>query len=300
MTKNIFTNAYGLARSILAFGTLLTLLLTSPQGYFNEGAFKGASPSSLIVANFFYLFDWADISFSIGIAAFILIWVISGYLPQLSGVLHAWISYSFFTGSIIVEGGDQMTQIITILLIPVTIFDKRLNHWSKYEFLKYNRPKFIEYFCFSFLFIIQVQMSIMYLFAAVDKLHVREWVDGSAVYYWFNNRPFGASEMLHFVFDPIVTNHYLSPLITWGVIILELLLFVAIFMKKTYKSTLFYFGVIFHFMILVVLGLSTFFISMLGGLILYLLPVEQNIEITLFKMKLPCFFNRVFIRMQNE
>jgi antimicrobial peptide system SdpB family protein len=273
--KNVFTNVYGLARSLMALGTLATLLLTDPHSYFNDMFFKIGPPSGTIFPNFFYLFGQENLYVAVGVASLILLWVISGYLPQITGILHAWIIYSFFTGSIIIEGGDQISQIIAILLIPITLFDKRINHWSNKDFFLYERPKAIAYFCYSTIVIIQVQMSILYLFAGADKLHVNEWVEGSAFYYWFNNRPFGANNVVHFIFDPLITNHYLSPLVNWGVIVLELFLFAAIFMREQQKITLFYFAVTFHFMIVVVHGLSSFFLAMAGGLILYLLPVDS-------------------------
>lgn len=41
----------------------------------------------------------------------ILLLVISGPLPQLTGILHAWVAFSVATGISIPDGGDQSRQI---------------------------------------------------------------------------------------------------------------------------------------------------------------------------------------------
>jgi antimicrobial peptide system SdpB family protein len=270
----IFTSNYGMARSFIALSNIFTFALTDPHSYFSELTFKVGQSSDMIIPNYFLLFGHENLYLSTGLAIGILCWVITGYLPQITGILHAWIIYSFFTVSLIIEGGDQISQIITILLVPITLFDKRISHWHKKDSLKYTRPKWIEYLCYSTIVIIQLQMAILYLFAASDKLKVTEWTDGTAFYYWFNHRPFGASEPVHWIFDPLINNHYILPLITWGVITLEILLFAAFFMNQRNKLVLFCLAVIFHFMIVVVHGLASFFLAMVGGLIIYLLPSE--------------------------
>lgn len=273
----VFQNTYGLARSFLALSTLITLTCTDPQVYFNKAFFRIGPPENTVLPNWFYLWGPENVNLSAGIAAAILLWVISGYLPQLTGVLHAWITYSFFTASVIVEGGDQIAQIITLLLVPVCVFDKRLNHWHLREYFHYRRPDAVAYFCYSVVVLIQLQMAVLYLFAGADKIRVDEWADGSAIYYWFNNSPFGATPLLHLLFDPIVTNPLFTPLITWSVIVLELLLFAAFFMPPQTKKILLPAAIAFHFMIVLLHGLVSFFFAMAGGLILYLLPADKPI-----------------------
>jgi antimicrobial peptide system SdpB family protein len=286
--KNVFSNTYGLARSLLALSTLLTLSFTNPHYFFNEVFFKVGQPQNTVIPNFFYLFGEEGLGLAVLVASFILLWVISGYLPQVTGLLHAWVAYSFFTGSIIIEGGDQINQIITILLIPITLLDKRLNHWGENEFLKYKRPDFIRYFCYSIIIVIQIQMAALYLFAGAEKLAVTEWSSGSAFYYWFNHVPFGATDTVKTLFSPLVSSHIMSPLITWGVILLEVILFAAFFMTSKKRKVLFFFGLFFHFMIVVVHGLASFFLAMTAGLILYLLPCDGlNFKTFVAKIRKP-------------
>ncbi len=279
----IFTNVYGLGRSLVALSLLITLLLTKPHVYFPPDFFRIGAPSQTLIPNFFYLMGEQQLTLSIAIACLVLLAVISGYLPQITGLLHAWIAFSFFTGALIIEGGDQIGQIITILLIPVTLAEKRINHWHKSNFFQYERPEWINFFCFSCLFVIQLQMAIVYFFAAAEKIQVPEWADGSAFYYWFNHNPFGASEPIRWLLSPIVENLYLTPLITWGVIVLEAMLFGALFMRQKHRLLMFVLGVSFHFMIIVIHGLWSFFFAMVGGLVIYLLPWDRQLNLRFWK-----------------
>jgi len=274
--KNIFNNTYGLARTIIAIGNLATFALTDFNLYFLKDSFK-SEPYGFL-PNFFYLFGESGLLYSQIISCIILVWVISGYLPQISGILHAWLVFSFSTFSILIEGGDQISQIILILLIPVTLFDKRINHWFKEDYFKYSRPKFLSQFSYSCLVMIQIQMSVLYFFSFVEKFKVSEWSDGSAFYYWYNNHPFGANDLIKEFLNPFINYRIFFIFITWGVLALEIILFTAIFMSKRNKLKLFFIGFTFHLMIWLIHGLGSFYLAMSGGLILYLLPVEKSID----------------------
>lgn len=273
---NVFTTTYGMSRACLAIGTLISLLFTPVSYYFPSEVFEEYPGDQHLMPNLFLMLGRENLQLTTLFAIFVLLLVVSGYLPQLSGILHAWVSHSFFSASVIIEGGDQLTQILTLLLMPVTLADKRINHWCHTDFFSYKRGPVVEYFCYSTIVIIQIQMSIVYFFAASDKLAVQQWIDGSAFYYWFNSYPFGANQLLHFLFDPIVENIYLSPIVNWGVLILEVCLCAAFFMNRTAKNYLLILGILFHLLIFFVHGLGTFFFAMTGGLILYLYPNYSN------------------------
>ncbi|WET67879.1 sporulation-delaying protein SdpB family protein [Sphingobacterium sp.] len=283
-TNNVFTNVYGMARSLLALGTLLTLTFCNKADLFPETVFSDAKNAKLDITNFnlFFIFNYENLSIPYIIAIIILIAVISGYFPFITGLAHAWVSYSFFTCSFIIEGGDQITQILTLLILPITLLDKRLNHWGNKEFLKYKSPAFTDYFAKTVFQIISLQMSVLYFFAGSDKLNVLEWKNGSALYYWFNHNLFGANNIILSMFTPIVNNPYISPLLNWAVILLEILLFGAIFMNEKQRLRLLPWGISFHFLIFLVHGLPTFFLAMTAGLILYLVPPNKFIGNTYF------------------
>jgi len=170
----------------------------------------------------------------------------------------------------ILEGGDQISANLALLLIPVFIMDNRRSQWQKIpqKQVSYSRERNLvaNYF---HLFI-KLQMCLLYFHAAVGKIGKSEWSNGTAVYYWFNDPTFGMPFWLHPILDPILANPFGVSFFTWGTIILEVLLFMAILMGREAKSCLLIAGLVFHFSIVVVHGLFSFFFAMAAGLLLYL------------------------------
>tara|TARA_R110000751_G_scaffold62520_5_gene129007 strand:+ start:27775 stop:28269 length:495 start_codon:yes stop_codon:yes gene_type:complete len=161
--------------------------------------------------------------------------------------------------------------------------DKRINHWHKTSYFKYRQGEFVQYFSYSCMMLIRIQMSIVYFFAAAVKVNKGFWLDGSAFYYWFTNKPFGASDTINNIFLPIISNIYVTSIISWGAIFIEILLFSALFANKSLRPFYFKLGVFFHFMIICIHGLWSFFFAMLGGLVIYLLPWNKGLNGFLFR-----------------
>jgi len=276
-TNNPFTNVYGLARAILAFGTLITILFNDIYTLFDKEIFTKLSEldTFLTKVNLFSLLGYENLLFSKIIIALILIVVIIGYFPRYTGILHWWVAFSYNSLSILIDGGDQLTSVLTFLLIPITLLDSRKNHWlnsNKKSSLNTNLIANI------FIGIISLQMSIVYLQAAMEKLYkLNEWVSGTALYYYMNDPLFGTPDWLLTVLTPLL-NSKLVFFLSWSVIILELSLFCAFFMNKKKRLVLFYLGFLFHFMIILNFGLFSFFFAMLGGLIIYLLPTNTDLK----------------------
>jgi antimicrobial peptide system SdpB family protein len=178
---------------------------------------------------------------------------------------------------LIVEGGDQINAILTLLLIPICILDNRVNAWKqapstsgKLPALLYDNAKYATYF-------IAIQMAVLYLNAGVAKAFEVEWYNGTAVYYWFYDQMFGASPWLQKSLGFLFKNSITVSLINWGVIGLEISLFVALFLRQEYKYLLFILGFFFHFAIVMVHGLTSFWLAMTGGIILYLFRLDIGI-----------------------
>ncbi|UII26201.1 hypothetical protein LVD15_23325 [Fulvivirga maritima] len=259
----------------MALSLLITFLFSDNGRSFPNELF---SPSHDTLSwNFFAIMGHNNLTLSVVIACVILLWVISGYLPQLSCLLHAWIAISYFNVALVIEGGDQIAQILSIFIIPIAITDPRLNHWYAPDQTFFKRPGFfLRYFAYSSALIIQLQMSLLYFFAFVDKFGVDEWRNGTAFYYWFNHTPFGADDWLRSLFGWVVADPFLGRVLDWGVLALEAALFAAIFMEQKKKRRMLYAAIIFHFAIILVHGLGSFFFAMTAGLILYLHPVDHE------------------------
>lgn len=286
--RNPFTNVYGLARSILAIGTLTTFLLTDFNYLIPTTILNGIKINSIFEKyNFFIIFkNHRDLSYFITII--ILLTVISGYFLKITSLFHFWVSFSFFRICPVVDGGDQITLILTFFIIPITLFDNRKNHWYK---PRPNTKIYINIFINTIFLLISIQVSIIYLDAFIEKTKVKEWLDGSVVYYWFNHNVFGLTDTLKKNLYFIFKNKFIISSITWGTLLLELLLFAALFMNKTKRKILLYAGILFHFLIFIFLGLGSFFFAMFASLILYLYPNHNHIYFVNLKTIL-CYFKR--------
>jgi antimicrobial peptide system SdpB family protein len=64
------------------------------------------------------------------ISVIILLVVASGWRPRYTALFHWWISFSLQTSAITVDGGDQVTAVLTFLLLPIALTDKRKWHWQ--------------------------------------------------------------------------------------------------------------------------------------------------------------------------
>lgn len=273
-----WSNTYGIARSFIAVSLFLTLFfsdifrLITPLDSLNE--IHNLNNISRI--SIFYLLRDNLILAKI-ICLIILILVIIGWRPRFTGVFHWWIAFSFSTSSVILEGGDQVAEILTLLLIPVTLADHRKFHWQnnvKFNSVRSLMNDTIVLFIISIFFIISLQVAFIYFHASVGKYASEEWANGTAIYYWFDNPVFGLSDFWRKIMFPLLKNPYIVTGITWGTLLVEILLFMGIAIRKseTKRKYLLLLGVGFHFFIGLFFGLWTFFITMTGALILYLGP----------------------------
>ncbi|CAM1368545.1 Antimicrobial peptide system, SdpB family protein [Tenacibaculum litopenaei] len=273
-----WSNTYGVGRSFIAMSLFLTLIssdifrLIKPLGSLNE--VHNLSYISRI--SIFYLLRDHIILAKI-ICLIILGLVISGWRPRFTGFFHWWVAFSFSTSSLILEGGDQIAEILTLLLIPVTLADHRRFHWQNNIKCYLSRSLVadtIVLFIISINFIISLQVAFIYFHASVGKYSSEEWANGTAIYYWFDNSIFGLSNFWRKIMFPLLKNPYLVTGMTWGTLLLEILLFMGIAISKSEpkRKNLLCLGIGFHFLIGLFFGLWTFFITMTGALILYLGP----------------------------
>jgi antimicrobial peptide system SdpB family protein len=104
-------------------------------------------------------------------------------------------------------------------------------------------------------------------------------MDGTAVYYWFRNPVFGAPGWLSPITDPLVANAYTLGLMTWGTIVVEMLLAMALFMSPTGRRVMFYVGCLLHLGFGLVFGLASFSIVMLAALLLFTYDPSRPLDL---------------------
>lgn len=273
-----WSTSLGMARALIALGTFLTILFNDTNSLFfnliNQVDTNKINLFHYKYSLFVLLKDHLILAriFAIGV----LLTVIYGWRPRLTCIAHWYITFSFFIAGSTTDGGDQISAILTFLLIPIGLTDPRKNHYkspstfnSNYYFLEIAKVSS---------FFIGIQMSILYLDASISKFQVDEWVNGSIVWYWFQDPVYGVNDffkgwlvnMMHF--PPAILA------ISWGTLFIEILLGMGILAAKKTKYKLFILGVIFHFLIFLIHGLGSFFLAMTGGLFVYLVNTNMNVS----------------------
>ena len=273
-----WTSGYGAARSLLAAGTLLTLLANSPEGLFRPAADASPGPQCGDVAHagLFCLMGRDGLGAARWIAVAILVAALAGWRPRWTAIPHWWVSFSYATSATIVDGGDQVTSVLTLLLLPVALLDGRRWHWSAPETGEpaTGRAELRRLVSHSALLVIRLQVAVLYFHAAVAKFGVREWADGTALHYWLNDPQFGAPGWLRPVVEPLVASSWGVSALTWGTLLVELALAFGLFLPRPAWRPLLVVGFALHGGIAVVLGLPSFALAMFGALLLHLRPPE--------------------------
>lgn len=278
-TINTWTNVYGLARSLIALGSFITLLFNDSTILFKPSAGVDVYPSCVSGYSLFCIFqnNYFYLEIIRYICLFILFLVIIGWRPKLTAIPHWIIVYSLQNSLTVIDGGDQAAAVITFLLIPIALTDNRKWHWAK-SYESNLQKKIIANISF---FIIRVQVAILYFHSTIAKLGTREWIDGTAVYYFVNDHLIGFNSFFKFLFESFVQ----SPLIfipTWGTLIVQTIIFGALFAPKRFWKPIFIIAILMHEIFALMLGLVSFSIIMSGLLVLYLIPKEKDIDIKRF------------------
>lgn len=276
-STNPWTNVYGLTRSLMATATALTLLFSRTSSLFRPGT--GALDVPLCTGErslgLFCVLPAKELDLACWLSVAILLLVASGWRPRVTGVLHWWVSFSLHANALVLDGGDNVAAVLTLLLLPVTLTDARRWHWQEAPNAPVDGTEELKRIvALVALWIIRLQVAGVYFHAAIGKFGVEEWTNGTALYYFLTSPSFGAAGWLSMLLWPILTNSILVTLLTWSVLVVEYLLSAGLLIPKRRRGLLLAVGIALHFGILVVHGLVSFSMTMFAALILYLRPVD--------------------------
>lgn len=271
-----WTNVYGLARSLLASSTALTLAASHSATLFRPAAGIPDAPAcdGLGGIALFCLLGVERLEWARWIAVGVLLLTASGWKPRWTALPHWWISFSLQTTATTVDGGDQAAAVLTALLLPVALTDRRRWHWTLDR--EQGARGLSCLVAASALVACRVQVAAIYFHAAVGKMRVPEWVDGTALYYWFTDPMFGLQEPFVGWLWPALSEGSVVAGLTWFVISLELALASGLVAPRRVWPGLLAAGVAFHAGIYLIHGLASFSLTMVGALILYLRPPERQ------------------------
>ncbi len=275
--NNPWTNVYGLARTIIASSTALTLALNDTTTFFKPGAGVNTFPNCSENFSIFCTVpnEYMYLSLIKWLCVILLIVVASGWRPRITGVIHWWISYSVQVAAMTTDGGEQVAAVLTLLLIPITLTDSRKWHWNAEESsLVSSTDYYKRLIALVTIWVIRFQMAILYLNSTIAKLAEDDWINGTAVYYYIQDPMLGLPKFLLNILHPVISSSLII-LPTWGTIILQFLLFAAFLAPKKIWKNILVAAILMHEVFALMLGLISFSMIMIGALILYLRPSEQ-------------------------
>jgi antimicrobial peptide system SdpB family protein len=277
-TIDPWTNVYGLARSLLALSTALTLAFNRTTTLFALGA-GGLKPpfcDGMRGSGLYCVVPESRLDLARWVAVALLLLVASGYRPRVTGVIHWWVSFSLSVNALLVDGGDAAASVLTLLILPVTLTDPRVWHWQPCPVATgTHRNDARRLIALVALTMVRVQVAGIYFHAAIGKFQVEEWRNGTAIYYFATSPVFGASGIVHDIVLAVLVHAVPITLLTWSVLVLEYFLSAALVMPKRFWGVLFWLGIVLHAGIMLIHGLVSFSVIMFAALTLYLRPVER-------------------------
>lgn len=210
--------------------------------------------------------------------AVVLIAVISGIAPAITSWLHWYVSVSLILNSNIIDGGDQLLSNLLFLTALISINDNRLFLWKKRA--ANSNPDSLRTSLSSAGFLLFIlQLAAVYAHSTIAKLSVPQWTDGSAIWYWLQAGVVAdrESSIIHSIIFFIIQNPVGSTLLTYGTLVLQTYLLLALFLGRRARSIALALGVVFHLGIAVMMGLWSFSIIMiLAELVVYVRGNEAS------------------------
>ena len=270
-TKQVHTPRIAVARFLLAFGMLLTLLCNDMSTVANHnytrlpGYSARHTTSMSVPLKQLDLFMIMPPGVAKGVVTVILLLVMSGFYPRVTSVLHFIACFSYHNYFLIINGGDEITFVLSLLLLPLCLSDPRKNQWTPMA----PGPSQSNIIGNVALLVIQVQAAYIYFSAGYEKLYSKVWTEGTAVFYYTSHYRLGAPSWLQHINESLT----LTPMVrvlSWSVLAFEFLLALCLFFPERIRRKFFIPALIFHLLIVVNFGLISFFFAIAGMLVLYL------------------------------
>jgi len=273
-----WSNVYGAARSLIALAHLLTFTACSSTTLFHPilGVLETPQGEGITRYGFFYLLR-GHLDLARWLASIVLLLVVIGWRPRWTGLLHAYLAWSFDHNGSMIEGGEQVAQILTMLMIPVTLTDSRKWHWGPSLMVPIDGNAAILRKMVASIFLVAIRLQVcgIYLHASTGKFTVQAWADGTAMYYFVSNHTFGPAPWLRPFALWLCDHGALLTSMTWGAMLIEVALAASLLADKRWWTPFLLAGVFLHTGIALIHGLISFALIMIGAVVLYLRPKER-------------------------
>lgn len=261
-----------IARALIFSGMALTLLVNPATVLFTPSA---AQPDTPVcdAYNSWSMFCLAGASLDVAriITGTTMLICATGLLPWLTALPGAYVVLSFSTTTTLGDGGDQLYGILALLLLPISTTDWRRSSWHHGQSRRAASVR--GALALAGWAVVRAQVFVVYFEAAVGKLAVPEWANGTALYYWMRSPTFGPGEFLAPTVQALTALSVVTALATFGTIALEFCLAIGPLFTLRLRRLLLILGLLFHGAIVVFMGITSFSIVMAAALFLHLPPL---------------------------
>lgn len=259
-----------LARATLALSTLMVLAANSAQVLLHDPSSAGLSPTSCHGVSSLGAFCLAPSEYAEQVRWLLMLLCVPallGLVPAMAAPLHAYAAFTVASNTVGIEGGDYLVATSTVVLAVVCLTDRRLQGWSPRGS---GKPALAFIPAQVLLLGMRLQVAYVYLEAATVKQSHPIWADGSALWYWLQQPNFGARPEVRDLLSVVLAQGPVLHAMTWGVIVTEYVLAVAVLSARRRNARFLTLAVAvsMHLVFALVLGLITFFVSMVGVLLL--------------------------------
>lgn len=270
-------------RTLLALAELSVIVLTPDRALF---ALTGEQPGGARCSGTRALSLWC-VGGGSGEGAFlvrrilavaVLAVVASGYRPRWTCIPHWYVTFSLGASMTLANGGEGVARIATLLLIPICLGDRRRWQWTA------PVPPLDPTWrgsAYAAHLTLRVQVVLVYGHAALSKLVVPEWRDGTAVHYVVRDAYYGVPDGLGRLLDPALGSYWFIALATWGTILAEVTIAASALAPSKARRVGLGVAVALHAGIIVFMGLFSFGLVMIALLVLACAgrdPAERPVE----------------------
>lgn len=191
----------------------------------------------------------------------ILLAVAVGFSPRWTCIPHFYVAFSLNTSLTAPDGGENVAQLATMLLIPISLADRRVWQWSRPRAPVTKRARGSSYAAH---LVIRLQVAIIYGWAAVSKFGSPGWRHGTAIEAIFNDPSEGLPSALLVALHPLVKSPALMATATWSVIAVELAIAISMFGRRPARTYALGAVIALHLAIMLIMGLFSFGLIMIA------------------------------------
>jgi len=256
------TRWFAAARSTLAVAQLIPVVASTNQALFWRPT-AGTGPISCDGVNSVSLFCVAAGHIALGrvITVFVLCTVVIGVCPALTCLPHWYVSLSLGLSVTLPDGGLAFSRIITLMLVPVLLGDRRLWAWQvpstplSSGWAGAGTAAFL---------LARLQVTLIYANAALGKALQRPWRDGRVMQTLLVDPLYGPPHSVEQALRPLVSSAAASIGIAWAVILLELAIAVFLWFPGRLQRLSLALTACLHIPIAVFIGLFSFSLTMIS------------------------------------